>query len=115
MTNTDNRFVNFSDSKSVLQAILSKWEHPTIKIVMEYLHLIHSVDKEVVFCWVPSHMGIHGNERADKAAKEALSKDVTECLVSYTDARQYISEHVKKLWQTEWDLAVNNKLHAINP
>ena len=115
MTNTDNRFVIFSDSKSVLQAILSKWEHPTIKIVMEYLHLIHSVDKEVVFCWIPSHMGIQGNERADKAAKEALSKDVTECLVSYTDARQYISEHVKKLWQTEWDLAVNNKLHAIKP
>ena len=55
------------------------------------------------------------NERADKAAKEALSKDVTECLVSYTDARQYISEHVKKFWQTEWDLDVNNKLHAVKP
>ena len=115
MTNTDNRFVIFSDSKSVLQAILSKWEHPTIKIVMEHLHFIHSVDKEIVFCWVPSHMGIQGNERADKAAKEALSKDVTECLVSYTDARQYIGEHVKKQWQTEWDLAVNSKLHAIKP
>ena len=60
-------------------------------------------------------MGIQGNERADKAAKEALSKDVTECLVSYTDARQYISEHVKILWQTEWDLAVINKFHAIKP
>ena len=115
MTNTDNRFVIFSDSKSVLQAISSKWEHPAIRILMEYLHSIHFIDKEVVFCWIPSHMGIQGNERADKAAKEALSKDVTECLVSYTDARQYISEHVKKLWQTEWDLAVNNKLHAIKP
>ena len=115
MTNTDNRFVIFSDSKSVLQAISSKWEHPAIRILMEYLHSIHFIDKEVVFCWIPSHMGIQGNERADKAAKEALSKDVTECLVSYTDACQYISEHVKKLWQTEWDLAVNNKLHAIKP
>ena len=101
MTNTDHRFVIISASKSVLQAILSKWEHPVIKSLMEYLHTIHSIDKEVVFCWIPSHMGIQGNERADKAAKEALSKDVTECPVSYTDARQYISEHVKKQWQTE--------------
>ena len=108
MTNTDNRFVIFSDSKSVLQAISSNWEHPAIKILMEYLHSIHPTDKEVVFFWIPSHLGIQGNERADKAAKEALSKDVTECLVSYTDARQYISEHVKKQWQTEWDLAVNS-------
>ena len=51
MTNTDNRFVIFSDSKSVLQAILSKWEHAAINVLMEYLHFIHSVVQEVqVFC-----------------------------------------------------------------
>ena len=33
-------------------------------------------------------MGIYGNERADSAAKAALQKDVSECLISYTDAYQ---------------------------
>ena len=60
-------------------------------------------------------MGIYGNERADSAAKAALQKDVTECLISYTDAYQYISQYVRVLWQREWDTAVNNKLHATKP
>ena len=30
--------------------------------------------KDIVFCWVPSHIGIQGNERADVLAKAALDK-----------------------------------------
>ena len=56
-------------------------------------------------------MGIAGNERAYNAAKAALRKDVSECLISYTDAYQY----VRNLWQSEWDTAVNNKIHATKP
>ena len=46
-------------------------------------------------------MGISGNERADSVAKAALQKDVSDCLVSYTDAYQYISQYVHNLWQSE--------------
>ena len=35
-------------------------------------------------------MGISGNERADSAAKAALQKDISNCLISYIDAYQYI-------------------------
>ena len=35
-------------------------------------------------------MGITGNERADSAAKAAIQKYVSECLIPYTDAYQYI-------------------------
>ena len=55
-------------------------------------------------------MGISRNERADSAAKAALQKDVSNCLISYTDTYQYISQYVR-----EWDTAVNNKLHATKP
>ena len=65
----------------------------------------------VIFCWSPSHLGISGNERADSAAIAALQKDVSNCLISYTDAYQYISQYVRDLWQSEWDTAAN-KLHA---
>ena len=45
---------------------------------MRFLVFLHTVHKTVIFCWLPSHMGISGNERADSAAKAALQKDVSE-------------------------------------
>ena len=82
---------------------------------MRFLVFLHTVHKTVMFCWLPSHMGISGNERADSAAKAALQKDVSDCLISYTDAYQYISQYVRDLWQIECDTAVNNKQHATKP
>ena len=43
-------------------------------------------------------MGISGNQRADSAANVALQKDISDCLISYTDAYQYISQYVRDLW-----------------
>ena len=82
---------------------------------MRFLVFLHTVYKTVILCWLPSHMGISGNERADSAGKAALQKDVSNCLISYIDAYQYISQYVRDMWQREWDTAVNNKLHAIKP
>ena len=109
ITTKNNKFVVFRYSKSALQALLSKWDHPT---VMRFLVFLHTIHKTVIFCWLPSHMGIFGNQRADSAAKAALQKVVSECLISYTDAYQYISRYVRNLWQRKWDTVVNNKLHT---
>ena len=49
------------------------------------------------------------------AAKAALEKEASECLLPYSDSRQYIGQYMRDLWQREWDLAVLNKLHAIKP
>ena len=99
--------------KSALQALLSKWDHPSLLFILKFLIDLHAKDKTVVFCWLPSHMGISGNEQADAAAKAALEKEISECLLPYSDSRQYIGQYVRDLWQREWDLAVHNKLHAI--
>ena len=46
-------------------------------------------------------MKISGIVRADSAAKAALQKDVSEFLISYNDAYQYISQYVCDVWQRE--------------
>ena len=85
ITTKNNKFIVFGDSTSALQALLSKWDHPTVQAIMRFLVFLHTVHKTVIFCWLPSHIGISGNERADSAAKAALQKDVSNCLISYTD------------------------------
>ena len=41
-------------------------------IIKDYTHLANS-GKTIILCWIPSHVNIRGNERADTAAKSALS------------------------------------------
>ena len=72
--NSRNRnFIIFSDSKSTLQALLHS--HPSNPQIIRVVHSYNQAilqGKSIVFCWIPSHIGIRGNEEADKAAKEAL-------------------------------------------
>ena len=50
---------------------------PLFKLLCDFLVFLHTVLKKAIFCWLPSHKGIAGNERADNAAKTALGKDVS--------------------------------------
>ena len=62
---SDEEFMIITDSLSSLQALKSqKLNNP---IVSNILHMCHylSGHKDIIFCWVPSHIGIQGNERAD--------------------------------------------------
>ena len=65
----------FSDSLSALKALGKlKTDYPLLIQIQELLHKINADQKEIVFMWVPGHVGIRANEAADRAAKEALDK-----------------------------------------
>ena len=49
ITVRNNKFVVFSDSKSALQALLSKWDHPTVQIIMRFMVFLHTVPRTVFF------------------------------------------------------------------
>jgi len=60
------------DSKAVIQAIASN-KQATSQILNEArktIKLLNRQGKGVVYQWVPSHVGIHGNETADLLAKK---------------------------------------------
>ena len=49
-----------------------KLEHPLIRMVIRKCVFLHFDNKDIMFCWVPSHTGIRGNENADLTATSAL-------------------------------------------
>ena len=114
---TRKSFVIFSDSMSVLQAIESQEsKNPLVNRVLQACQQILFNDKFITFCWLPSHRDIRGNEDADRAAKDALSKVQPEKFdLPCTDVFMKIQPFISSLWQERWDKEVDNKLHAIMP
>ena len=72
-------------------------------------------NKDIMFCWVPSHTGIGGNEKADSAAKTALKLPCAKVCVPYTDFKHCISQYILSTWQDDWNGAVVNTLHSVKP
>ncbi|KAG1650344.1 hypothetical protein GQR58_028115 [Nymphon striatum] len=112
---TYGRYIILSDSLSCLMALDNmKYSHPTIYDIIVKLHLL-TKSNHVIFCWLPTHVGISANEKADFVAKSVLSLPVDPQVISYKDFYMYIFKHILSIWQSKWDGEINNKLHVIKP
>jgi len=96
----EKNFIIFSDSMSSLQALNGfKLELDLIRnILKDYLHLT-AIGKTVMLCWIPSHVNIPGNEKADCAAKSALSLPITNMRFPICDLAPHVSRFCLKKWQ----------------
>jgi len=83
-------------------------------IIKDYTHLANS-GKTIILCWIPSHVNIRGNERADTAAKAALSLPVTNMKLPARELLPCVSDFCLDEWQEIWDCSEGNKLHSIYP
>ena len=49
------------------------------------------------------HVGILGNEAADRAGKETLEKEPSVDLMPFSDLKPSTAKYVHQTWQKEWD------------
>ena len=111
--------VIFSDSLSALQGLANL--DMTDALLSDVRTRMHNLSKEgskLELAWIPSHVGIHGNEIADKLAKEALDNTTIDRVVPH-DIEGIVSiakGNIEQIWQDRWN---NDKkarhYHALEP
>ena len=97
---TNNKFIIFSDSLSVLKAMNhTSSKNPQIQKLLEKCHELLAY-KEIALCWIPSHIGIQGNEMVDKQAKASLSLEPTSFKIPFSNFKPSINKYILEEWQT---------------
>ena len=80
------RYAVFSDSISALSQLRTgNTNNHLVQRLLVRLCNLRQRGKEIVFCWIPSHVGIEGNERMDTAATQAADRSAQFILVPYQD------------------------------
>ena len=111
-----NSFTIFSDSKSALNAVNKFYpDSPIVLDIHYFLFRIFDSGKHVSFCWSPGHVGIRGNEDADRAAKSAASRETVNYLpIPLVDAKYQSRSFIMEKFQNIWSgLSTNQKLKLI--
>ena len=97
-----------SDSLAALQTLRGTSPDDNLRIVTEIHHhatIIQSAGGRVSLHWIPSHVGIKGNNTADEAAKEASLKPTVdiETPPSLSSTLLHIRGKASNLWRDELD------------
>ena len=101
-----NTFTIFSDSRSALLALRrSITRSPIIAEIKELIHRAETKDMRLDLCWVPAHVNVAGNEKADTAAKDAAlaPTQAPPRAIPHTDMKRQVREAISKRWQEKWN------------
>ena len=92
-------------------------ENPLVRDISQQLSELDRVGKRITLCWIPSHVGIAGNEAADAAARRAAKQP---CLRRFPlpaeDLFPVALRSLANRWQGAWSRShSHSKLFEIKP
>lgn len=102
------RVVICSDSTAALFSLNSKKTSRDDLLIEIYTIMlrIQRTGGDVQFVWVPAHVGVVGNEKADEIAKTALKlkdDEIMKVPFGKGEAKSLIRKAVSDEWQNKWD------------
>ncbi|XP_072398193.1 uncharacterized protein [Diabrotica undecimpunctata] len=104
-SNISNALIT-TDSLSYINTINTLYtKHPIALLIKKELATIQNNNYTAQFLWVPSHIGLQGNEEADRTAQQARNSETASEVrdVVLNDLKSFIKVKVENLWQNQWD------------
>ncbi|GBN27700.1 hypothetical protein AVEN_265321-1 [Araneus ventricosus] len=102
----------YTDSLSVLKSLDSVHDH-THPLVFNVLYILEKLASQcfiINLCWISSHVGILGNEQAEKSATFSING-----AVPVGNLKKHIKLLLYSKWQAQWNVETGNMLHAVKP
>ena len=109
ISNTDpGNYLIATDSLSCLLALVSNPFNsklsPLVLRIKSFIYYLNNSHRSIQFLWIPSHIGILGNEVADRLAKStAITILPSPALLPWTDFSPLLRRHILSLWSTQWN------------
>ena len=109
-------FIIYTDSLSAVESLRCKTFKT--KNVKRFYNLLKKIppQTQMVIAWIPSHVGLSGNEKADRLAKAALTSSLAaHSQVCWSDLKPRVDTYICTAWQALWNNETRNKLYEIRP
>ena len=106
-----NNILILSDSKSVIQTMKHQNSNK-LNFALQLMHKIVKQGKCVKIQWIPSHVGITGNELADSAAKAAVEDPnlpMTNIDYTLSEICSKIKQAEERIWLKEFSSTAKDK------
>jgi len=103
----------FSDSLSSLTALKTRHAACRPNMLDDILRIVNEIGRNILFIWIPSHLGLRGNELADRLAQAATRN----CAVSIElnlEKLEYnirIKKFILEKWQKQWSTSIHGQFY----
>lgn len=105
MKNKNQDIVIFTDSKSSLQLLIKGQNQATDNCHVEAIlnYITKKTQNKINLQWIPSHIGINGNEKADELAKNGTTSSwyLTNNFTTKESFNQ-LKQHIYKEWEMDY-------------
>ena len=81
---------------------------------MNEIHdLVDNINVKVALTWIPSHLGIIGNETVDQLAQSAATNDITSVATPFElkEINTIIQNFIIRKWQDLWQSSYTGKFY----